>query len=336
MDKTYIISEIGVNHNGDLTTALKLIEESKKAGVDAVKFQKRDLDKIYSKSILQDCNSAEWNFEYLIPILKSVEFGTEEYITINKKCKELNIDLIVTPFDENSAEFINTLDLSAIKIASADMTNLPLIEKCASFNLPLIISTGMWSHNDIKDCVKFYKKLGIDYSLLLTNSTYPTPFETINLEYLTELKKLTNRVGYSGHERGTFIPVAAVALGARIVEKHITLDKYQEGPDHKASLLPEEFKKMVDDIRNTELSLGKNKYVNQAETLNKEVFAKSASAIRSITKGETLTKELVEFKSPGKGIFPHRIEEYYGKKLQRDVENGKYISESDFKKLMEI
>ena len=238
MDKTYIISEIGVNHNGDLNTALKLIEESKKAGVDAVKFQKRDLDKIYSKSILQDCNSAEWNFEYLIPILKSVEFGTEEYITINKKCKELNIDLIVTPFDENSAEFISTLDLSAIKIASADMTNLPLIEKCASFNLPLIISTGMWSHNDIKDCVKFYKKLGIDYSLLLTNSTYPTPFETINLEYIKELKKLADRVGYSGHERGTFIPVAAVTLGARIVEKHITLDKYQDGPDHKASLLP--------------------------------------------------------------------------------------------------
>tara|TARA_Y100000004_G_scaffold78826_1_gene88691 strand:+ start:1630 stop:3483 length:1854 start_codon:yes stop_codon:yes gene_type:complete len=336
MDKTYIISEIGVNHNGDLSTALKLIEDSKKAGADAVKFQKRDLDKIYSKSILNDANSQEWNFEYLMPILKNVEFGTDDYTVINKKCEDLNIDLIVTPFDENSADFISTLNLSAIKIASADMTNLPLIKKCASFNLPLIISTGMWSHNDIEDCVKYYKKLGINYSLLLTNSTYPTPFETINLEYLTELKKLTNRVGYSGHERGTFIPVAAVALGARVVEKHITLDKYQEGPDHKASLLPEEFKQMVDDIRNLELSLGKNKYVNQAETLNKEVFAKSAAALRDIKSGEVLTEDLVEFKAPGKGIFPHKIDEYYGRKLKRDVEDGKYISESDFKKLMEI
>ena len=143
MDKTYIISEIGVNHNGDLTTALKLIEDSKKAGADAVKFQKRDLDKIYSKSILKDYNSAEWNFEYLMPILKDVEFGTDDYTAINKKCEDLNIDLIVTPFDENSADFISTLNLSAIKIASADMTNLPLIEKCASFNLRAVVKSPL-------------------------------------------------------------------------------------------------------------------------------------------------------------------------------------------------
>jgi N-acetylneuraminate synthase len=334
--KTQIISEIGINHNGDLDTALTLIEKSKEAGADAVKFQKRNLDKIYSKDILDDPNSAEWNFEYLIPLLKDVELNQDEYFIINKKCKELGIDLIITPFDEDSADFINKLDLSAIKIASADMTNLNLIKKCSSFDLPLIISTGMWDYDDIKKCVSFYKKNNIDFSLLLTNSTYPAPYESVSLKFIDKLKKLTNNVGYSGHERGIFIPVAAVSLGATIVEKHITLDVNQEGPDHKASLLPGEFKQMVQDIRNTELSLGEEKHVNQAETLNKEVFAKSAVSVRDIIVGETLSEDVVEFKSPGKGIFPHEMEKFYGKELKRFVKEGKYISENDFKKLLNI
>ena len=157
---TYIISEIGVNHNGSLETALALIDASHEAGVDAVKFQKRDLPSIYSKKILDDPNSAEWTFDYLIPLLKECELSHEEYQTIKEKCETLGLDLVITPFDEKSAEFVASLGVVAFKIASADMTNFKLIEKCASYNIPLIISTGMWSEEDIKKCTQRYNKMG--------------------------------------------------------------------------------------------------------------------------------------------------------------------------------
>ena len=184
--KTLIIAEIGINHNGRLDTALDLIYKSHEAGVDAVKFQKRNLKSAYSNLILKDSNSAEWNFDYLIPQLHQLELSNKDYYTIQDACKDLGLDLIVTPMDEDSAEFINTLDISAVKIASADMTNLNLIKKCASFNLPLIISTGMWSYSDIKKCVTFYKANNIDFSLLLANSTYPTPYESISLGFINK------------------------------------------------------------------------------------------------------------------------------------------------------
>ena len=328
---TYIISEIGINHNGSLDTALKLIYKSYEAGVDAVKFQKRNLKKIYSKRILEDSNSAEWNFEYLIPLLKELELSKKDYLVIKKTCKKLNLDLIITPMDEESAGFISTLGIKAFKIASADMTNLSLIKKCASYNLPLIISTGMWSEEDIKKCVKFYKKNNIEYILLLANSTYPSPYEDIGLHFLETLKSQSNIVGYSGHERGTFIPIAAVALGAQIIEKHITLDRNQKGPDHKASMLPSQWKEMVKNIRLLEKSLTNKKYVNQAETLNKEAFAKSAIARKDLIKGHILLESDITYKSPGKGIFEHEISDYIGKELKQTIPKGKYISKENFK-----
>ncbi len=329
--ETYIISEIGINHNGSLDTALKLIYKSYEAGVDAVKFQKRNLNKIYSKRILQDSNSAEWNFEYLIPLLQELELSKKDYLVIKNTCKKLNLDLIITPMDEESAEFISTLGIKAFKIASADMTNLSLIKKCASYNLPLIISTGMWSEDDIKKCVRFYKKHNIQYSLLLANSTYPSPYEDIGLNFLSTLKSLSNVVGYSGHERGTFIPIAAVALGAQIIEKHITLDRNQKGPDHKASMLPKQWKEMVKNIRLLEKSLKDKKHVNQAETLNKEAFAKSAITKKELSKGHILLESDILFQSPGKGIFEHEISDYIGKELKQIIPKGKYISKENFK-----
>ena len=334
--KTYIIAEIGINHNGKLSTALELIERANECKVDAVKFQKRDLKEIYSDKILNDPNSAEWNFEYLIPLLKEVELSNSDYLVIKSKCDELSLDLIITPFDKVSAEFVGKLGVAKFKISSADMTNFELIDKCNSYGLPLIISTGMWEHKDIKRCVSYYKQNNINFSLLLANSTYPTPYEEIPLKFIHKLKKLTKTVGYSGHEHGTFIPIAAVSLGATIIEKHITLDKNQTGPDHVASLLPSEFKTMVSDIRNLENSLGSEKTVNQAETLNKEVFAKSAVSIVDLNVNHKLSRDDVEFKSPGKGIFPHEIDKFYGKKLKRDVSKGDYISINDFKKLLEL
>jgi len=334
--ETYIISEIGINHNGSLKTALELIEASAAAGVDAVKFQKRKLENIYAKSILDNPNSAEWNFDYLIPLLKEFELTHEEYYVIKKKCDDLNLELIITPFDEDSATFAHELGISAFKIASADMTNYSLIRKCASFGIPLIISTGMWNEEDIRKCVSYCDTLEFEYTLLLANSTYPTPYESLNLGFFDTLKSIHSSVGYSGHERGTFIPIAAVAKGATIVEKHITFDRYAEGPDHKASMYPEEFREMVDNIRNLDLAMGDGKKVNQAETLAKEAFARSAVAVTDLKVGHILSLEDVDYKSPGKGIFQHEIEDFIGRPLKRNIKEGGYIASKDFEEIVPI
>ena len=328
--ETYIICEIGINHNGSLEKAIALIDAARDAGVDAVKFQKRTLDRIYSESLLNDSNSAEWSFDYLIPLLKECELSESDYHIINNYCRKQGLDLIVTPFDEASAEFIATLDLAAIKIASADMTNLDLVRQCANLCQPLLISTGMWTHDDIRYCAESFHKDNITFALLHTQSTYPAPFESINLNFIDELKKLAPVVGYSGHERGIFIPVAAVAMGYRIIEKHITFDRNDKGPDHKASLLPTEWKEMVDNIRLLEKSLNSGKVVNQAEIQNREVFAKSAVALSALKKGHILLPKDVEFKAPGKGIFPHEIEDFYGMVLKKDISKGFYIAKTDF------
>ncbi|MEI9919949.1 MAG: N-acetylneuraminate synthase family protein [Bacteroidota bacterium] len=332
----YIICEIGINHNGSLAKALELIDAAKEADVDAVKFQKRSLPDIYGKAILKDANSAEWNFDYMIPLLKEYELSEDDYRIIRKKCDDLELDLIITPFDLSSAEFVAKLGVSAFKIASADMTNLALVEKCGSYGLPVIISTGMWEKSDIETCVKRYKDKGIQYILLHAQSTYPSPYESLNLKFIEELKKLSNPVGFSGHERGTFIPIAAVAMGCKVIEKHITFDRNEIGPDHKASMLPEEWKDMVHNIRMLEKSLGARKEVNQAEKLNREVFAKSAVAKSDIKAGHILVPEDVELKSPGKGIFPHEIIKYYGQVLKNDVKANHYIAKTDFENVITI
>ena len=327
---TYIICEVGINHNGSLDKALALIDAARDAGADAVKFQKRTLDRIYSEGVLNDSNSAEWNFDYLIPLLKECELTEAEYRVIDGYCRERGLDLIVTPFDEASADFIGTLHVVAIKIASADMTNLNLVRHCASLGRPLIISTGMWAYDDIKTCARIFHREHITFALLHTQSTYPAPFESINLGFIEELKKLAPIVGYSGHERGNFIPVAAVAMGCRIIEKHITFDRNDKGPDHKASMLPAEWKEMVSNIRLLEKSLGSRKEVNQSEIQNREVFAKSAVAVKNLKQGHVLLVEDVDFRGPGKGIFPHEIEDFYGMVLKQDISRGFYIAKTDF------
>lgn len=332
----YVVSEIGINHDGSLEKAIELIDASKDAGVDAVKFQKRKLENIYSKSILDDANSAEWSFDYLIPLLKEVELSEEDYQKIKQHCDAVGLDLIITPFDLESAEFAASLDVAAFKIASADMVSFELIDKCASYGKPLIISTGMWDEDTIVQCSEKFKKDNIDFCLLLANSTYPSPYEAINLGFMNRLKDLAPVVGYSGHERGGHIPVAAFALGARIIEKHITFDRTLTGPDHKASMLPEEWKDMVSNLRDTEIAFGNNKEVNQAETLAKEAFAKSAVAIKELPEGHILQKDDIIFRSPGKGIFPHQIEPYFGRPITRTIPEGSYIADSDFEEIIPL
>ena len=328
----YIVCEIGINHNGSLERALALVKAAADAGVDAVKFQKRSLPDVYTPGVLEDANSAEWNFEYLIPLLRECELSENDYRTIESFCRDLGLDLIVTPFDEVSLAFIATLNLAAVKIASADMTNLGLVRASAKLGLPLLISTGMWSADDISRCAAIYQKEGLSFALLHSQSNYPAPYESINLGFITILKTMADVIGYSGHERGTFIPVAAVALGCRIIEKHITFDRNDKGPDHKASMLPDEWSRMVSEIRLLEKSLAYNKLVNQAEIQNREAFAKSAVAVRPLKKGHILRPEDIQFRSPGKGIFPHEIDEYYSLALLKDVAQYQYVDQSDFEK----
>jgi|TARA_R110002124_G_scaffold125837_2_gene285112 N-acetylneuraminate synthase len=332
---TYIIAEIGINHNGNLSEALKLIQAAHDTGVDAVKFQKRKLENLYTQKILDDPNSAEWTFEYLIPILQEVELSDQDYRDIKNECDKLNLELIITPFDLESAQFCNDLGVTAFKIGSADMINYELIEKCFSFDKPMIISTGMWSEKEIQSAISEFRTFGKnDFFMLLANSTYPTPYEAINLEFLPKLNSMHNLIGYSGHERGTFIPVAAATLGARIVEKHITFDRTQTGPDHKASMLPEEFNEMVTHLRSLQLALGKNKVVNQAEKLAKETFAKSAYAKVDLLPGHILTEDDIYFTSPGKGIHLHQVQSFYGKELKCKVDKDSFLTSHHFEEII--
>ena len=332
---TYVIAEIGVNHNGSIDEALRLIDASHDAGVDAVKFQKRNLESLYTKKILDDPNSAEWAFEYLIPILEETELSSEDYEVIKKRCDELELELIITPFDLESAQFCFNLGVNAFKIGSADMINYELIEKCFGYKLPLIISTGMWTEQEISQSVAKYKTFGDnDFFMLLANSTYPTPYESINLEFLNRLKEIHHLCGYSGHERGTFIPVSAATLGARIVEKHITFDRNHTGPDHKASMTPDEFKEMTYALRCLGLALGKEKVVNQAEKLAKEVFAKSAYVKEDLPAGHILSEEDIYFKSPGKGLYVHEVKDFYGKKLQCKISKDTFLTKQHFEDIV--
>ena len=334
---TYVVAEIGINHNGSLEEALRLIQAAADANVDAVKFQKRSLENLYTKKILEDPNSAEWTFEYLIPILQETELSEEDYETIKERCDLLGVDLIITPFDLVSAEFCDKLGVAAFKIGSADMVNYELIERCFSYGKPVIISTGMWTESEIQKAITKFRSFGNnDFCMLLANSTYPTPYEAINLEFLKVLNTMHHFVGYSGHERGTFVPVAAAAIGARVVEKHITFDKYHPGPDHKASMLPEEFAEMVQHLRLLGLSLGQEKVVNQAEKLAKETFAKSAYVREDLSPGHTLTESDIYFTSPGKGLHTHQIAQFYGKQLTCEIKKDTFLTANHFDEIIPV
>jgi sialic acid synthase SpsE/sugar phosphate isomerase/epimerase len=333
----YVISEIGVNHNGDFDTAKRLVDASAAAGVDAVKFQLRYLDEIYTQGILDDPNSAEWNFEYLIPILESTHLSVGELKSLKTHAKRQGLDFIITPFDITSAKMCaKEIGVDAIKIGSMDMVNYDLILECSNYDLPMIISTGMWTEEEIREAVNRFNSIDIEYFLLLANSTYPTPFEAINLKFLDTLKEIHPLVGYSGHERGTFIPIAAAALGAHVIEKHITFDREQAGPDHKASMYPFEFTEMVTNLRNLEKSLGDKKVVNNAERLAKQTFVRAAYAKRDLEVGDVLEMKDLDFKAPGKGILRHEISKYIGEKLTYPVKEGEYLSKHVFEKVVPI
>ena len=287
----YIIAEIGINHNGKLDLAKQLIDAAVSAGANAVKFQKRFLNQLYKNELLNDPNLESQGFEILVGVLKEVEFGEDEYRQIIEYCKEKNITFLCTPWDAESVDFLEKFNVPAYKIASADMTNFPLLKYVCSKNKPMIISSGMSEMNEIEKTVEFLKNQQANFILLHCNSTYPSPIDLLNLELIPVLsEKFQVPIGYSGHEPDIIPTLTASNLGAVLVERHVTLDRTMEGIDQSASLEPQEFSTLVKYIRDSEKAKGKPiKRMTRGEILQREVLGKSLVCKTDIQKNEENT-----------------------------------------------
>ena len=326
----YVIAEAGVNHNGSLALALKLVDAAAEAGADAVKFQKRDLKQLYPESLLANPNTAEWSFQYLLPVLIETELDWDDFRSIKQRCKEKGIQFLCTPWDESSVEFLENLGVDAFKISSADIVNLPLLKRASRSGKPLILSSGMATEAEIEKTVAYMKRLGTPFAMLHCVSTYPAPFEHLNLRYLEKLKTHGIPIGYSGHERGIAIPLVAMTLGATIIEKHITTDRMLPGPDHPASLEPQGFQKLVRDLRNAETAMGvAEKVLNRMELQNRHVLRKSLVAAKDLGAGTVITEDLVAVKGPGKGLSPQAIDELIGVRITRSIAKDEPFDDSD-------
>lgn len=303
----YIIAEAGVNHNGKLDLALKLCDAAKDAGVDAVKFQTWKTENIVTASArqaaYQTANTGKEESQY--DMLKNLELSYDHFRCIQDYCKKIGIDFLSTPDEEESLQFLVSLGLPFIKVGSGEVTNIPYLRKIGACKKPVILSTGMSTLAQVANAYDTLLKAGAaEVSLLHCTTNYPCPMDEVNLQAMVTLRNAFKcKVGYSDHTMGTEIPVAAAALGAEIIEKHFTLDRTMDGPDHKASLEPAELRLMVQQIRNIEAALGDGiKKPNKSEAENAKVVQKSILAKHSIKKGETLTEENLTVKRAGAGI----------------------------------
>ena len=328
--RVFIIAEIGNNHNGSLVRAKKMIDLAIQADVDCVKFQMRNMDELYRKRTLKRSGD-DLGTEYILDLLERFQLTTEEHRELLQYCNLKNIIYMCTPWDASSLGILETFEVPAYKVASADLTNLPLLQKLAETGKPLILSTGMSTSDEVRITVNFLNNLNVKFSLLHCNSTYPAPLHDINLKWINNLKKIHPLIGYSGHERGTSVSLAAVALGLCIIERHFTLDREMEGPDHAASLTFEQLKCLVDGIREIESSLGTGKVrkVSQGEMINRENLAKSLVANRDIAKDTIIKSDHIKVCSPGQGLSPQRYNDLIGKKLKRDMKFEDFFFESD-------
>ena len=327
----YVVAEIGINHNGDIETAKKLIDVAVSAGANAVKFQKRSLYDLYREDALNDPNIESQGFEILVNVLKEVEFDKKEYEEILDYCHEKNITFLCTPWDIQSVDFLEKLNVPAYKIASADMTNFPLIKYAANTEKPIIVSTGMSSMEEIEKTVEFLKKENTSFVLLHCNSTYPAPVEQLNLELIPILKKkFSIPIGYSGHEQGIIPTLTAVNMGACVIERHITLDNKMEGIDQAASLNPEKFAQLIKFIRESERAKGSSqKKMTRGEILQREVLGKSIVCKKDINEGDIFSEENIEVKGPAKGLSPQYYFEILGKKSHREIKKNNYVQSDD-------
>ena len=329
-EKTFIIAEIGNNHNGNFDNAIKLIDQCKEIGVDAVKFQMRDLNSLYREKSLKK-SGEDLGTEYILDLLNRFELKTEEHFKIFNYCKKINLIYICTPWDVKSLNKLERFGVNSYKVASADLTNMPLLCELVLTKKPLIISTGMSLEIEIENTVRYLNKFKTNFALLHCNSTYPAPFHDINLTFLKRLKKIHSIIGYSGHERGISVSLAAVGLGAKIIERHITLDRSMEGPDHVASLTKKEFKELVVGIREVDQAIGneKKREMSQGEMINRENLGKSLVASRSIKQGSIVKQSDIKVMSPGQGLSPQYSNKLIGKKLNRDIQKEDFFFQSD-------
>lgn len=329
---TFIIAEIGNNHNGDIKLAKKLVDLAKDAGADCVKFQMRDMSSLYRNSSKSSSEKEDLGSQYVLSLLEKFQLSNSDLFRIFDYASKKNILPLCTAWDIESIESLENYGLPAYKVASADFINHDLLLRLSETRKPLICSTGMTKESEIIQSINYLQDLGCHYSLLHCNSTYPAAFKDINLKYLYRLADLGKCVvGYSGHERGYNIPIASVGLGARIIEKHFTIDKEMEGNDHVVSLLPEEFKKMVDGIREVELSFGNGytKILSQGEIINREVLGKSLVINCDLPKGKVMESEMIEVRSPGTGVEPYRKKEIIGKIATRNFKKNDFFFQSD-------
>ena len=327
----FVIAEIGNNHNGDVELAKRMTKLAVEAGADCVKFQMRDMASLY-KNNQTELSTADLGAEYTLDLLARFQLTNDELCEVFDYCTALGVPPLCTPWDERSLKALESYGMEFYKVASADFTNHPLLEALCATGKPLICSTGMSTDEEIRSTVEFLQKNRAHFVLLHCNSTYPTPFKDINLRYVHELAKISGGlVGYSGHERGIHIPVAAVTLGAKIIEKHFTIDKGMEGNDHKVSLLPEEFQEMVLQIRSTEEAMGTGsaRSLTQGEMLNRETLAKSLVATVPMASGTLITRDSIDITSPGQGLQPMYMQSLIGRTLNRDIKAGGYFYESD-------
>lgn len=341
MSKIYIVAEIGCNHNGDFNLAMKMIDEAKKAGVDAVKFQTFKADQLISKY----APKAEYqikvtgNQESQLEMTRKLELPYDEFIKLEEYARKLELDVFSTPFDSDSIDFLASRNQKLWKIPSGELLNLPYLEKICRLPIKdkkIVLSTGMATINEIKLCLNVLSNNGMSpdkITILHCNTEYPTPFEDVNLNSIAGLinEFKDYNIGFSDHSPGFFAGIAAVPYGITFIEKHFTLDKNFKGPDHKASVTPDELKMLCDGIRAVEKSLGSyEKLVTKSERKNKIVARKSIVASRNIKKGEIYTIDNITTKRPGNGISPMSWYSLLGLKAEKDFEADQLISHNGF------
>jgi len=326
-NSVFIIAEAGVNHNGSINTAKKLIDAASAAGADAVKFQTFKAENLVIKNSQkaeyqkQNCDPLESQFD----MLKKLELDLEVHKELLLYCKEKNIIFLSTPFDNDSIDLLSNLGLETFKIPSGEITNLPYLRHIGSLNKKIILSTGMSNLKEIKDALSVLINAGSlkeNITVLHANTMYPTPMEDVNLNAIHTIKnEFDIAVGYSDHTLGIEVDIAAVAIGVSIIEKHFTLDKTMDGPDHKASLEPSQLKKMVRAIRNIEKALGSyKKEPSPSESINIDIARKSIVAKMEINKGDIFTNKNLTIKRPGTGISPMLWDEVIGKASQKNYQ----------------
>ena len=334
MNKTIIIAEAGVNHNGDIETAKRLIDVAADAGVDYVKFQTFKANKIVTKQAkradYQNKNTKDLDTQY--EMLKKLELNEDSHHLLIKYCNHKGIKFLSTGFDLDSLEFLHKIGIRLAKIPSGEITNYPYLKKVAQLFSEVVLSTGMSDMDDINKALAILLKFGVkkeNITILHCNTEYPTPMSDVNLKAMLHIQKeLDVKIGYSDHTLGIEVPIAAVALGAILIEKHFTLDRNLPGPDHRASLEPNELKSMVKSIRNIEKALSGSeiKEPSKSELKNKQIIRKSIVALKPIAKGETFNNRNIGTKRPGTGISPMNWESVIGQVSKDNFEQDELIS----------